>query len=135
MRVREAERDTYNLNSGVALYFSNSLSHSARDNGGRMPVMGCHSVMLNPDSVRRVMPPTTMMANTSVEDKSSQRPTAGGDRTGSLGRGSLFVEKKRTLRARSLMDVGLALTEYDIGTRRGSFVCQSDFDLKLLKRL
>jgi hypothetical protein len=42
-----------------------------------MPVMGCHSVILNPDSVRRVTPPTTIIANTSVDENNSHRPTPG----------------------------------------------------------
>ncbi len=45
-------------------------------------MIGRHSVMLSPDSVRRVMPPTTMIAKTSVEENMSQRPTAGGGRIG-----------------------------------------------------
>lgn len=49
-----------------------------------MPVMGCHSVMLRPDSVRRVTPPTTMTAKTNADEKRSQRPTAGGANTGNL---------------------------------------------------
>jgi hypothetical protein len=45
--------------------------------------MGRHSVMLSPDSVRRVTPPTTMTARTRTEESKSQFPTAGGDITGS----------------------------------------------------
>jgi hypothetical protein len=45
--------------------------------------MGRHSVMLSPDSVRRVMPPTTMTARTRAEESKSQFPTAGGEITGS----------------------------------------------------
>ena len=60
-------------------------------------MIGRHSVMLRPDSVRRVMPPTTMTAMTSVEDIKSQFATAGGEITGSwAGAGSApFDEKKR----------------------------------------
>jgi hypothetical protein len=47
------------------------------------PVMGRHSVMLNPDSVRRVTPPTTMTARTRTEESKSQCPTTGGEITGS----------------------------------------------------
>jgi hypothetical protein len=65
------------------LYFANSSSHAAWSSGGTMPVMGFHSVMLNPDSVRRVTPPTTMMPKTRPDDASSQRPTAGGASFGS----------------------------------------------------
>ena len=95
---------THRRNSGVALYFSNSLSHSASESGGRTPVMGRHSVMLNPDSVRRVTPPTTMTAKTSVEERKSQFATAGVESTGRGCRASdcqcappfdPFDEKKR----------------------------------------
>jgi len=62
-----------------------------------MPVMGRHSVMLSPDSVRRVTPPTTIMAKTKVEENKSHRPTAGGESTGSgdVGGAVLFAEKNR----------------------------------------
>lgn len=79
---------TYNLNSGVALYFVNSSSQAAWVRGGMTPVMGCHSVMLNPDSVKRVTPPTTMIPMTSVEDIMSHIPT---DLGASIG-GGLAVE-------------------------------------------
>ncbi len=64
--------------------------------------MGFHSVMLKPDSVRRVTPPTTMTANTSTADPSSQPPTEGGDSTGSsfAGTSAAFEEKKRGSNAR-----------------------------------
>ena len=81
------------------MYFSNSFAHSVSESGGRTPVMGRHSVMLNPDSVRRVMPPTTMTAKTRVEERKSQFATAGVESTGSCASGcqcaSLFDEKKR----------------------------------------
>ena len=48
-----------------------------------MPVIGLHSVMLSPASVRRVTPPTTMTANTNVEENRSQAPTVLLARTGS----------------------------------------------------
>jgi len=74
---------THRRNSGVALYLSNSLSHSVCESGGRTPVIGRHSVMLSPDSVRRVTPPTAMTAMTRAEESKSQFPTAGGEITGS----------------------------------------------------
>ena len=37
-----------------------------------MPVMGFHSVIDNPDSVRRVMPPTTTIAKTKAATAISQ---------------------------------------------------------------
>ena len=49
-----------------------------------MPVIGLHSVMLRPDSVRRVTPPTTITANTNQADPISHFPTPGGDSTGNL---------------------------------------------------
>jgi hypothetical protein len=82
MTKPEEKRSTHRRNSGVALYFSNSSSHSVSESGGRTPVMGRHSVMLSPDSVRRVTPPTTMTAMTRVEESKSQFPTAGGESTG-----------------------------------------------------
>src|SRR6266404_3033093 len=93
------KRSTYRRNSGVALYLSNSLSHSARESGGSTPVMGRHSVMLSPDSVSRVTPPTTITAMTSTDESMSQFPTAGGENTGSPAEGSAVVpldEEKRS---------------------------------------
>lgn len=93
----------YNLNSGVALYFSNSSSHCTWDMGGSIPATGFHSVILRPDSVKRVTPPTTMIAKTSVEDASNHKPT---DLGGSIGKISespdcdLLVEKNRFSAAR-----------------------------------
>ena len=99
--VRKKQR-TYSLNSGVALYLSNSFSHSDLVRGGKTPAMGRHSVMLSPDSVRRVTPPTTMTANTSAADATSHPPTTGGERTGSspAGISAAFEEKKRGSNAR-----------------------------------
>jgi hypothetical protein len=63
--------------------------------------MGRHSVMLSPDSVRRVTPPTTITAMTRVEESKSQFPTAGGESTGSCCASGCcqcalpFEEKKR----------------------------------------
>ena len=47
-----------------------------------MPVIGFHSVMLKPDSVRRVTPPTTITPNTNPADPRSHLPTPGDDNTG-----------------------------------------------------
>ena len=52
--------------------------------------MGRHSVMLRPDSVRRVIPPTTMTAKTSVDERRSQRPTPGVGRIGAEVEGLTF---------------------------------------------
>ena len=91
---------TYSLNSGVALYFSNSSSHSPWESGGRTPVIGRHSVMLRPDSVRRVTPPTTITAKTSVDERRSQCPTPGVGRIGvdvEALDDSSFVESETTV--------------------------------------
>lgn len=95
-------KQSYNLNSGVSLYFSNSTTHSDCDKGGRMPVMGRHSVILKPDWVRRVTPPTKMTAKTRAEDASSHLPTDGRDSTGrsAMGGGELLAEKNRASRFR-----------------------------------
>ena len=79
---------SYSLNSGVALYFSNSIVHSSCERGGMTPVIGLHSVILNPDSVNRVTPPTTMMPSTKTEENISHLPTAGGGRIGKFDDGS-----------------------------------------------
>ena len=47
-----------------------------------MPVMGFHSVILKPDSVRRVTPPTTMMPRTKTEEAMSHLPTESEGRIG-----------------------------------------------------
>src|SRR5438270_900945 len=52
------------------------------------PVIGLHSVILNPDSVNRVTPPTTMMPSTKTEENISHLPTEGGGRIGNFGDGS-----------------------------------------------
>lgn len=81
------------------MYLSNSSSHCARESGGIIPETGRHSVILRPDSVRRVTPPTTMTAKTIAEDARSHIPTGGGDSTGSSATAwadwAEFDEKKR----------------------------------------
>ena len=47
-----------------------------------MPVTGRHSVILNPDSVKRVTPPTTMTPSTKTDEISNHLPTAGEGRIG-----------------------------------------------------
>jgi len=51
------------MNSGISLYLSNSLFHEFSEIGKKIPVTGDHSVIDNPDSVRRVIPPTTIRVN------------------------------------------------------------------------
>jgi len=63
-----------------------------------MPVIGLHSVILRPDSVRRVTPPTTITEKTSHADPISHLPTPGGDNTGNRlvpWVGLTFEEKNR----------------------------------------
>jgi hypothetical protein len=94
-------RYAYSLNSGVALYLSNSAVHSSWERGGRIPVIGRHSVMLKPDSVRRVTPPTTTIAKTKVEDIMSHIPTERGARMGNGGvddASAVLDEKNRGFR-------------------------------------
>ena len=87
-------KDTYSLNSGVTLYLLNSVSQSEGERGGKIPVMGFHSVILKPDSVSRVTPPTTTVPNTNTEEKSSQYPTEGGDNGGSVIEEEAVLEEK-----------------------------------------
>jgi hypothetical protein len=61
---------------GIAWYFSNSTCQASRVSGGSVPVTGFHSTIDRPDSVSRVAPPTTMVANTSAATASSHRRTA-----------------------------------------------------------
>ena len=79
-----------------------------------MPVMGRHSVILRPDSVRRVTPPTTITAKTRVEENISQLPT---DRD---GRTSGFVEKGRMC-ARRRIEVENGLVDRCFGIERGRY--------------
>jgi hypothetical protein len=65
-------RTTYKTPSGDTLYFSHSTSHSASVIGGRIPVNGSHSVILNPDSVNLVNPPMMTIPKTSDEHPNSQ---------------------------------------------------------------
>lgn len=58
--------------SGDRRYFSHSTFQSASVNGGRIPVIGFHSVILNPDSVNRVNPPMTTIPKTKAEQPNKQ---------------------------------------------------------------
>src|SRR5438105_2329165 len=68
-------------NSGVRRYFANVSSHCAASSGGTAPTSGCHSTIESPECVRRVIPPTTTIANTSAQQASNHTETA---RCGSL---------------------------------------------------
>src|SRR5216683_1183474 len=63
------------LYCGICRYFSNSASQAACDSGGTMPVTGCHSVIDTPDSVNRVMPPSTTMTKIIAQHTSSHTAT------------------------------------------------------------
>ena len=51
-------------------------SHALADKGGRTPDTGFHSVIDNPDPVRRVAPPTTTMASTRAATENSHTDIA-----------------------------------------------------------
>src|SRR5262249_3739079 len=61
---------------GMVLYFSNSTCHADASSGGTTPVTGFHSTIDSPDSVSRVAPPTTKVANMGAETASSHSRTA-----------------------------------------------------------
>src|SRR5215813_327919 len=61
---------------GMALYFSNSACHADVSSGGTTPVTGFHSTIDRPDSVSRVAPPTTTVANIRAATASSHSRTA-----------------------------------------------------------
>src|SRR5260370_1815528 len=61
---------------GMVLYFANSACQSASPSGGTAPVTGFHSTIESPDSVSRVAPPTSTMANTSEAPHHPHTPTA-----------------------------------------------------------
>ena len=63
--------------SGDCFHTSSSARHSASVLGGRPPC-GRQSVMLSPDRVRRVTPPTATIPPTLPAVPSSQYPPAGG---------------------------------------------------------
>lgn len=56
-------------------------------------MIGFHSVILRPDSVSRVTPPTTMTARTREEDAMSHIPTAGGESGGRGGEAACWDAK------------------------------------------
>lgn len=72
-------------------------------------MIGRHSVMLKPDSVRRVTPPTAMIAKTRVEENRSHFPTEEEGRAGkgSTGAGAVGPDEvKRDCRRRRGSSVG-----------------------------
>src|SRR6185312_5489016 len=63
------------LDCGVSRYLSKSAFQSESESGGTMPETGCHSVIESPDSVRRVIPPTTTTAKVRAAQTSSHAAT------------------------------------------------------------
>ena len=63
---------------GTRLYAAKAASHAVAVSGGIAPLTGFHSVIDSPDSVSRVMPPTTTIANTRLATKRSQSAIASG---------------------------------------------------------
>src|SRR5215467_6787056 len=61
---------------GMVLYLSNSACHADASSGGTTPVTGFHSTIDRPDSVSRVAPPTTTVANIRAATASSHSRTA-----------------------------------------------------------
>src|SRR5215475_3411158 len=61
---------------GMVLYLSNSARHAVASSGGTTPVTGFHSTIDRPDSVSRVAPPTTTVANIRAATASSHSRTA-----------------------------------------------------------
>jgi hypothetical protein len=80
------------LNSGLSLYLANSSSHASSFLGGKLPVTGRHSVMLSPDSVRRVSPPKTTIPKTLAAEPSSQYAT---DFLDTAGQDEALLDKYR----------------------------------------
>ena len=60
----------------MCLYFSNSVCQAFCDIGGNAPVIGFHSVIDSPDSVRRVTPPKSTCIIIINTPDNSQIPTA-----------------------------------------------------------
>jgi hypothetical protein len=78
-----------------------------------VPETGLHSVMLKPDSVRRVTPPTTITAKTSPADPSNHPPTPGDDSTGSWVT-LAFAEKNRGSNRADLRAVDVIVKVVDV---------------------
>src|SRR4029078_1111163 len=54
-KVKEEFRYLY---CAICLYFSNAICHSCSFMGGRVPMIGFHSVIERPEPVNRVIPPS-----------------------------------------------------------------------------
>ena len=80
------------------MYRANSLSQSALFIGGREPV-SFQSVILKPDLVRRVKPPTDTMPATNPPQPNNQYATALSPATAAGGAAALGSASERLLRA------------------------------------
>ena len=82
-----------------------------------MPEIGFHSVMLSPDSVRRVTPPTTITAKTNPADPINHPPTPGDDSTGNWPMPwvvLVFEEKNRGSKRVDLRAVSVTAEDADV---------------------
>src|SRR5215217_1412176 len=57
LRIKSKFRCLY---CAICLYPENAFCQAASLSGGRVPRVGCHSVMESPEPVSRVMPPSTI---------------------------------------------------------------------------
>src|SRR6516225_8209086 len=62
--------------SGISLYLANSAAQSAAESGGTTPMTGFHSVIDSPESVSRVIPPTTTIRKINAQQANSHAATA-----------------------------------------------------------
>src|SRR5262252_6801156 len=61
--------------SGICLYLANSAAQSASESGGTTPITGFHSVIDRPESVSRVIPPTTTIRKIIAQQAKSHAAT------------------------------------------------------------
>ena len=61
-----------NKNSGIPLYFVNSNCHCSLVKGSSIPEIGFHSTIERPETVNRVIPPTTTMTTIITNNSESQ---------------------------------------------------------------
>src|SRR5215469_9814125 len=62
--------------SGICLYLANSAAQSPSESGGTTPMTGFHSVIDSPESVSRVIPPTTIIRKINAQQANSHAATA-----------------------------------------------------------
>src|SRR5215470_4470206 len=61
--------------SGICLYLANSAAQPASASGGTTPMTGFHSVIDSPESVSRVIPPTTTIRKINAQQANSHAAT------------------------------------------------------------